>query len=110
MEYIRGDIVFVNRRDGVGCEQQGDRPAVIVSNDIGNHFSPLVEIVWLTTAKRHYMPTHCHIESALKPSTALCECVTTIDKCRIDRIVGHCTKDEMQMINKAIAISLALDE
>lgn len=109
MDLKRGDIVYVTRTDGFGHEQSYSRPAIIVSNDKNNYFSPTVEIVWLTGACKRPLITHVYITTAPKPSTALCEQVTTIDKRRIDRICGFCTEKEMKQINEAIKISLALE-
>lgn len=53
MEKIkRGDIYFVVGGAAIGSEQSANRPAVVVSNDIGNRFAPIVEVVYLTTRKR----------------------------------------------------------
>lgn len=36
----RGDIYFITGIEATGSEQGGERPAVIVSNDIGNKYAP----------------------------------------------------------------------
>lgn len=38
----RGDIFYVNKGCAVGSEQSTGRPAVIISNDIGNCYGPVV--------------------------------------------------------------------
>ncbi len=38
----RGEIFEADLPEGEGSEQQGQRPVVIVSNDIGNKFSSVV--------------------------------------------------------------------
>ena len=105
----RGDIIYVSSCDGFGHEQQNARPAVVVSNDKGNKYAPIIEVVWLTASNHRNLPTHVRIRSAFKPSIALCEQVTTIDKRRIDRICGRCTPREIQNINQAIIVSLGLE-
>lgn len=79
----RGDIYFVVGGAAVGSEQTANRPAVIVSNDIGNRFAPIVEVVYLTTRKKVSLPTHVFIGSAPKPSVALCEQIVTVSKSRL---------------------------
>ena len=61
MEYIkplydevkRGEIYYIGvdeDNDSIGSEQcNHDRPGIIVSNDVGNKHSGVVEIVYLTT-------------------------------------------------------------
>lgn len=70
----RGQIYYVrsNYREE-GSEQRGGRPAVIVSNDKNNANSNTVEVVYMTTKPKTDLPTHVYIESALRPSTLLCE-------------------------------------
>lgn len=109
MEYSRGDVVFVSKGKYVGCEQGGERPAVIVSNNTGNHFSDCVEIVYLTSAAKKDMPTHVDVICKCM-STALCEQIYTISKERITEFIRTCTKDEMQKIDEALLISLGIDK
>ena len=47
--YQRGDIYYADLGEGIGSEQRGYRPVIIVSNDIGNKHSPTVIAVPLTS-------------------------------------------------------------
>ena len=107
--YERGDIWYVESADSTGSEQKAGRPAIIVSNDIGNKAAPVVEVVFLTTQDKNNMPTHVPITSAKLPSTALCEQVTTVSKSRLGTWYSHCTDNEMKAIDKALAVSLCID-
>ena len=108
MEYYRGDIVYIQQRAGAkGCEQRGNRPAVIVSNDMNNKHSNVVEIVYLTTAHKNNLPTHATVMCE-KLSTALCESVYSVAKERIIEYLGSCTNREMNDIDKCLKISLGL--
>ena len=109
MEYYRGDVVFVSKGKYVGCEQGGERPAVIVSNNTGNHFSDCVEIVYLTSAAKKDMPTHVDIVCKCM-STALCEQIYTVSKERITEYIRSCTVEEMRKIDDALLISLGIDK
>ncbi len=106
--YSRGQIYHVSQGTTTGSEQAGGRPAVIVSNDNGNTHSTVVEVVFLTTKKKHWMPTHVPVRSAQRPSTALCEQIQTVDKERLLRYIGNASEQEMRMINRALAVSLGL--
>lgn len=108
----RGDIYYVERSQyapSTGSEQWSGRPAIIVSNDKNNEFSQTVEVVYLTTRPKVDLTTHIDIRSSRLPSVALCEQVTSVSLERIGDYVGHCTDQEMQMINAALAISLDID-
>lgn len=109
MDVKRGDVVYIKKVGiTVGCEQSADRPAVIVSNDIGNKNSECVEIVYLTTQKKKYMPTHVEVVARVK-STAVCEQIYTVSKDRIKEYIRSCTDAEMRDIDKALAVSIGLN-
>lgn len=111
VEYKRGDVYFVKMvHPTVGYELDANRPAVIVSNDIGNKNSLVVEVVFLTTQQKKPMPTHAEIRCTGIPSIALCEQVTSVSKDRLGSYFGTCSEDEMRMIDRAIRVSLGLDE
>jgi mRNA interferase MazF len=107
----RGDIVYIHNEFSkhTGSEWSKDRPAIIVSNNQCNEHSPVVEVVYTTTSRRkHLLPTHVIIHSTPFNSTALCEAVYSVDKSRIERVIGHCSTSEILRINHALAISLGL--
>lgn len=108
----RGDIYYVevNKHNAIGSEQCHDRPAIIVSNNIGNLHSDIVEVVYLTTRTKRNLPTHVNINSAIKPSIALCEQICTISQLRLIKYIGSCSIEEMKEIDRALKISLALQE
>ena len=111
MEVKRGDVFFVKKNGFIsvtGSEQEQGRPAVIVSNDAGNRFSDIVEVVWLTTRDKKPMPTHAEIVCREK-STALCEQITSVSKARLSDYVRTCTDEEMEALDRALAVSIGLD-
>lgn len=109
MEIRRGDIYYIDRIETVGCEQRAGRPAIVVSNNANNTFSKTIEVVYLTCRTKRALPTHVEIYSAVNPSTALCEQVSTVSVDRIQRYIGKCTQREMELINSAVAISLGIN-
>lgn len=104
----RGDIVMCNNLFATGHEQSGYRPAIIVSNDFCNRYSPVIEVIYTTTQQKRKLPTHVLIQSTPHRSTALCEAIYSVDKSRIRGIIGHCTQEEMNNIDSALLISLGL--
>ena len=47
MKINRGDIYIADLRSMGGCEQRGRRPVLVIQNDIGNKYSPVVIIACL---------------------------------------------------------------
>ena len=84
-KFRRGDIYYVQfGNTSTGSEQHGDRPAVIIQNDVGNTYAPTLIVVPLTsnTEKKVTQPTHCLLENEglSMSSMALAEQIFTIPK------------------------------
>ena len=108
--FKRGNIYFISSNSTEqGVEQRGNRPAVIVSNEKCNEHAEHVEVVYMTTQPKGDLPTHVLIRSSLKPSTLLCEQVTTVSKERVGTWIGTLTDQEIQQMDTALAISLGID-
>lgn len=101
--YLRGQLYYADLSKGVGSEQEGYRPVLIIQNDVGNKYSPTV-IVAAVTSKvgvKPKLPTHYFLEAGTigltAPSTMLHELVERIDvyhiqgtgKNRTQRLVIH---------------------
>lgn len=113
-EVKRGEIYYIgvdDEHESIGSEQYNhDRPGIIVSNDVGNIHSGIVEVVYLTTAPKKSLPTHVEIYTTTKPSTALCEQICTVSKFRLRKYVNQCSEREMEDIDNALIISLQLSK
>ena len=109
-EIFRGEIYYVYPSGvGVGSEQTAGRPAIVVSNDKANKYSPVIEMVYLTTQPKNSLPTHVDIVSATSPSIALCEQVHSVSKSRLGGFIAKCTDGEMAMIDGALCVSLGIE-
>ncbi len=105
----RGDIYYIrDTRQSVGSEQRADRPAVIVSNNTNNKHSGVYEVVYMTTQPKTDLPTHFIIASALKPSTVLCEQISSVYEERIGEWIGTLTPDEMKTLDQCLAVSIGI--
>lgn len=62
----------------------------------------------MTTKPKTDLPTHVYIESALRPSTLLCEQISTVSEERIGEWIGELTDDEVKELDVALAISLGM--
>jgi len=109
--FRRGEIYFADLDPHYGSEQGGKRPVIAIQNNTGNKFAPTV-IVAAVTSKVSNQPTHVLIEknpAFSRPSVVLLEQIFTIDKERIQRLLGQTTPDEMYQINEALMNSLDLN-
>lgn len=111
--YKRGEIYFAELGDGVGSEQKGTRPVVIIQNDIGNKHSGTVIVAALTSEikSKPKLPTHYYIRSndgLYKDSVVMLEQIRTIDKTRIVCYVGQVSQSQLDGIDKALKLSVGL--
>jgi mRNA interferase MazF len=112
MDILRGDIFFIQKfdryQDNEVIQSEG-RPAVIVSNNLHNEFSGLLEVVYLTSQEKKPIPSHVPVLCKV-PSTALCEQIDTVSKERLGNYVRKCTDEEMAAIDKALMYSLGIEQ
>lgn len=102
----RGDLVYVDFGKQEGCLQSGIRPAIVVSNNACNKYSPIVHVVPLTSKNKKKLPTHVEIlHTGLKEiSIALVEQLTSINKDQILSNIGSISNFIMNRIDNAIEI------
>lgn len=104
----RGQIYYIIPKSPVGHEIAKGRPAVIVSNNDINDKLGTVEVVYLTTKISVISPTRINITATGILSSVVCEQVSTVDKSRIEKYIGDCTPDEMNIIEEAMLTSLGI--
>ena len=113
MSIRRGDLFWVNLDPAKGSEQAGRRPVLVIQNDIGNEMAPTVIIAPLTTRSftKEY-PVNVRIPKGIaglrEDSTTLLSQIRTIDKSRLERIIGHLPGAYVKKVDRAIGISLGL--
>lgn len=109
--FKRGDMFYADLPQGVGSEQSGYRPVIILQNDVGNKHSTTVIVAPLTSVSntKAKLPTHytIKIENGLeKPSIVLLEQIHTVDKQRLQKYIGKASDKALAGIEYALAISL----
>ena len=92
--FRRGEIYFADLDPHYGSEQGGKRPVIVIQNNTGNKFAPTVIVAAVTSkvSKKPNQPTHVLIEqnpAFSRPSVVLLEQIFTIDKERIQRLLGQ---------------------
>ena len=112
--FRRGEIYFADLDPHYGSEQGGKRPVIVIQNNTGNKFAPTVIVAAVTSkvTKKPNQPTHVLIDrnpAFSRPSMVLLEQIFTIDKERIQRLLGQTTPGERYQINEALMNSLDLN-
>lgn len=109
----RGEIYWVDWGRGVGSEQSGLRPALIIQNDTGNEYSPNTIIASLTSAPNKPYPflvLFTPRESGLNKNGAIdLASIMTISKERLGEKCGELNATKMQEVDAALAVSLGLE-
>ena len=111
--YYRGELYYANLGIGVGSEQNGYRPVVVIQNDVGNKHSPTTIVAAISTQikTKAKLPTHFHVSPACglaQPSIIMLEQIRTIDKARLEKYIGKLSPSDMKGLNHALAISIGL--
>ena len=58
----KGQVLWVDLPDvESGSVQKGRRPVVVISNNKGNQFSPVILVAPLTSRKKKHLPTHVDV-------------------------------------------------
>ena len=113
-EIRRGDLYYAELDPIVGSEQAGTRPVLVVSNDIGNRYSPVIVAVPITSRRigKKWLPTHVRVrmpELLKNDSTALTEQIRTIDKLRLKEYIGSLPDCLMKEVDQALAVCISLN-
>ena len=113
--YYRGELYFTDFGVGLGSEQMGVRPAVIIQNDIGNQYGTTVIVAPITTdrPKKANLPTHVYLEAEAGltvPSIILAEQIRTISKDRLLKHIGTLSVARMREVNSALLVSVGVRE
>ena len=110
----RGELYWVDWSPARGTEIIGIRPALIIQNDIGNEVSATTIVASCSsapekpfpflvpvTAQESGLPKDCNINLAT---------IMTIDKSRLGDKCGELSREKMGEVDKALQISLGLND
>lgn len=111
--YYRGELYYADLGTGVGSEQNGYRPVVIIQNDVGNRHSPTTIVAAISTQikTKAKLPTHFDLQPGnglQQPSIVMLEQIRTVDKTRLVQRIGRLFDEEIKGLNHALAISIGL--
>mgnify|MGYP000019538251 FL=1 len=113
MTIKKGDLYYADLSLGIGSEQGGIRPVVILQNNKGNKYAPTVIVASLTSGRhrKRFLPTHFTLagrKGLRSNSIILLEQIRTIDKSRLLNKIGSLSSREIRLIDQKIKISLGI--
>lgn len=111
-EVKRNDIIWVSLDTGIGSEQAGDRPAVVIQNDVGNKYSTVIIVAMITSQiNKAKLPTHVEVSKDIgldKDSVIMTEQLRTISKKRIREYIGRLNDRQISQLDRSLLISLGI--
>lgn len=107
-EIKRGDVYYIRFDDSYGSEEAVGRPAVVVSGDIGNRTSPIVNVLYMTTGPRT-QSINVEVSSTKRRSWVLCDQIRTFDKTRFGDYMCTLSPAEMKKVDNALSVALGLN-
>lgn len=105
---FRGQIYYAQLPLGGKYAQVGNRPVIIVSNNIGNAHSGIVTVVPITSKNKKQLPTHFDIVSGKIFGTALCEQIVTISKEMLGDYASTLTPFQLTQLDYSVSVALGL--
>ena len=110
---LRGEIFWVNLDPTIGSEIAKTRPAVVISNNVGNQFADRVIVAPITSANvAKLYPFEVKVEAGeagvAKPGKILLDQIRTVDKRRLGTKLGMLSPARIEEVNRAIRLSLAV--
>lgn len=110
--FRRGDIYMADLDPVIGSEQGGIRPVLVLQNNDGNFYSPILIVAPMTTRlKKLEQPTHYLIRNnraLAAPSMVEFEQINRIDKSRIKGYLGKLTRKQYMEIDDYLKVALGI--
>ena len=104
----RGEVWWVEFDPAVGTEIRKTRPAVIVSNDSANRHLGRVVVVPVTSNVDRQYPGEAVLTVGGQRSKAMADQIMAADKSRLKSQIDTLSKADLQTVEDAIMVHLAL--
>lgn len=98
------DIYYCDFGDNDGSEQSGERPSLIISNDLGNVNSDTIIVLPITSKKKKDLPIHYILYKDIYPffkdeeNTVLTEQVRCVSKKKLHKKMGQISVEDFNNI------------
>lgn len=104
-EIYQGQIYICDLgNNNVGSEQSGERPCLVIQNNILNATSEVVIVLPITSKRKKSLPTHYILTNqkynylTFNENTVLCECIRSISKKRLGKLLGQIEQTDLEAI------------
>lgn len=108
MDIERGNVYWVNFDPSLGGEIRKTRPAVVLSNNAANAALNRVQVVPITSKTDRLYPGEALIELNGEKRKAMADQLTTVSKQRLGGKLGAVGRADMERIESAVLLQLAL--
>lgn len=98
------DVYYCDFGDNDGSEQSGERPSLIISNDLGNVNSDTIIVLPITSKKKKDLPIHYILYKNVYPffkdeeNTVLTEQVRCVSKKKLHKKMGQISVEDFNNI------------
>jgi mRNA interferase MazF len=109
----RGQVYLVNFDPTLGAEIKKTRPALILQNDVANHYSPITIVAAISSRFQEPLyPTEVFLAAGdgglTLDSVVLLNQIRSVDKQRLVKPLGALKPGLMVKVDQALSISLGL--
>ena len=105
---LRGEVWWIEFDPAVGSEIRKTRPGVIVSNNSANRNLSRVIVVPLTGNTERLYPGEARVSVNGKNSKAMADQIMTADKVRLKSRIDALSKADLNAVDLALRVQLAL--
>ena len=105
---LRGEVWWIEFDPAVGSEIRKTRPGVIVSNNSANRNLSRVIVVPLTSDTERLYPGEARVSVNGKNSKAMADQIMTADKVRLKSRIDALSKADLNAVDLALRVQLAL--
>lgn len=102
----RGEIYWVKLDPSIGSETNKTRPALIISNNIGNEVADRVIVAPITSSIEKIYPFEVKIILEKNSGKIMIDQIRVIDKIRLGKLIVKVSETELKHIDKALKLVL----